>query len=173
MKQLRTRRLCYCALFAALTGVCAQLSIAIGPVPISMASLIVMLSGLLLGWQGGVISMGCYLLLGLCGAPVFSALRGGAGVLLEPTGGYIIGYLPCALIAGLGFWDGGLWQRCLRLVAATLALYALGTCWFMIQSGNSLGASMSLCVLPFLPGDAIKILLCSWLTPRLKKALKL
>ena len=84
MKLSRTRRLCYCALFAALTGVCAQLSIAIGPVPISMASLIVMLSGLLLGWQGGVISMGCYLLLGLCGAPVFSALRGGRAFCWDP-----------------------------------------------------------------------------------------
>ena len=173
MKQSRTRVLCYCALFAALTGVCAQISLAVGPIPISMASLMVMLSGLLLGWQGGVISMGCYLLLGMCGVPVFSELRGGAAALIGPTGGYIIGYLPCALIAGLGFWDSGIWPRCLRLVLATLALYALGTGWFMLQSGNSLAASMSLCVLPFLPGDAIKILLSAWLTPRLKKALKL
>ena len=58
-------------------------------------------------------------------------------------------------------------------ILGTIACYALGTGWFMIQSGRSLADSLTLCVLPFLPGDAAKIALASFLAPRLRKAMKM
>lgn len=172
MRRFNVRQLIFCALFAALIAVFSQVSLAIGPVPISLATLAVMLCGLLLGERMGCLAVLCYLLLGLVGAPVFSGLRGGASALLGATGGYLIGYLPYAALAGLGGKKGGLGRRFLFLLLGTAACYLLGTLWFMRQSGNSLAASLSLCVFPFLPGDAVKILLAAFLTPRLKKALR-
>ena len=173
LKNDKLRMLIYCALFAALTAVFAQLSLPIGPVPISLATFGVMMCGLLLGGRYGALSMLCYILLGLVGVPVFSGLRGGAGALVGATGGYIVGYLPYAILAGMQFFPrDSFGSRCVMLLLGTLACYVLGTGWFMYQSGRALGDSLTLCVLPFLPGDAAKIALAAFLAPRLRKALR-
>ena len=171
----RTRAMIYCALFAALIAVMSQLSLPIGPVPISMATFGVMLCGAMLGWKYGAAAVGVYLLLGLTGVPVFAGFRGGAGVLAGATGGYLIGYLPCAMLSGLPLpgvqkeWVG----RCLLMEIGTVACYALGTLWFMHASGSAWWNAVGLCVAPFLPGDAAKIVLVAFLTPRLRKAIRL
>ena len=174
MKKMTTRMLVSCALFAALTAVCAWIAIPIGPVPISLATFAVMMCGLLLGWKYGVIAIAVYILLGLAGVPVFANFKA-ASALMGPTGGYIIGYLPYALLAGLAVprLQEKFFGRCVLLVLGTIACYALGTGWFMHATGRTLGESMGLCVLPFLPGDAAKILLSAFLAPRLRKALKI
>lgn len=174
VKSLSVRHLVYCALFAALMAVLAQVSVPIGPVPISLATLGVMLCGLLLGWKYGLMAVAVYLLLGLAGAPVFAGLQGGAARLLGPTGGYLIGYLPYAALAG---WRGkeekqAFLATCGKLLLGTAVCYVLGTAWFMHQSGRAIGDSLTLCVLPFLPGDGVKIAVCALLHPRLKQALK-
>ena len=130
--------------------------------------------GLLLGWKYGVIAIAVYILLGLAGVPVFANFKA-ASALMGPTGGYIIGYLPYALLAGLAVprLQEKFFGRCVLLVLGTIACYALGTGWFMHATGRTLGESMGLCVLPFLPGDAAKILLSAFLAPRLRKALKI
>lgn len=173
MKNTVTRKLIYCALLAALTAVCAWLVIPIGPVPISLSTFAVMLCGLLLGWKYGVIAVAVYILLGLAGVPVFTGFRA-AAALVGPTGGYIVGYLPYATLAGLPVpsLQNSFWGRCLLLVLGTLVCYALGTAWFMHFSGRTLAESLGLCVLPFLPGDAAKIALSAFLAPRLRKAIK-
>ncbi len=173
MKNTVTRKLMYCALLAALTAVCAWLVIPIGPVPISLSTFAVMLCGLLLGWKYGVIAVAVYILLGLAGVPVFTGFRA-AAALVGPTGGYIVGYLPYAALAGLPVpsLQNSFWGRCLLLALGTLVCYALGTAWFMYSSGRALAESLGLCVLPFLPGDAAKIALSAFLAPRLRKAIK-
>ncbi len=175
MKNSSVRKLVFCALFAALIAVFAQLQIPLpGLVPISLATFGVMMAGLLLGWQYGALAVLVYVLLGAVGAPVFAGLKGGVSALMGPTGGYIVGYLPYALLAGLPAkkLQGSFWGRCALLALGTLACYGLGTAWFIHVTGKTLGASLSLCVLPFLPGDAGKILLSSFLTPRLRKAME-
>ena len=173
MKNVRV--LVFCALFAALTAVCAQLAVPLNPVPISLCTFAVMLCGLLLGWKYGGIAILVYILLGAVGAPVFAGLKGGLAALTGPTGGYIIGYLPYAVLAGLNIpkWQDKLWGRCALLLLGTLVCYVLGTAWFMSLSGRALADSLSLCVLPFLPGDAVKIILSALLAPRLRQAMKL
>ena len=73
-----------------------------------------------------------------------------------------------------GVWKlGGLEIRYNRiLLIQGLVLYLIGTAWFMIQTGRNITESLSMCVLPFLPGDAVKMALSSFLAPRLRKAMK-
>ena len=172
MKNNRTKMLVICALFASLTALCAWIALPIGPVPISLATLAVMLCGQVLGWKYGVLSQAVYILLGLAGVPVFAGFRA-SSALMGPTAGYILGYLPCALVGGLSLprLQKALWGRCLLLALGTLACYALGTVWFMHLTGRGLAESLSLCVLPFLPGDGAKIIVAALLSPRLRKAL--
>ena len=170
-----TRNIVYCALFAALIVVFAQVQIPLpGLVPISLATFAVMMAGLLLGWKYGLLAVAVYVLLGAVGVPVFAGFKGGLGALTGPTGGYIIGYLPYAALAGLHNkkLQDSFWGRCGLLALGTLACYALGTAWFMHATGRTLAESMGLCVLPFLPGDAVKMALSSFLAPRLRKAIK-
>lgn len=174
MRHTTTRNLVYCALFSALTAVCAWVTIPIGPVPISLVTFAVMMAGLLLGWKYGLLAMAVYILLGLAGAPVFTGFRA-ASALLGPTGGYIAGYLPYVTLAGLNLpkMQRSFAGRCALLACGTVCCYALGTAWFMHVTSRTLPESMGLCVLPFLPGDAAKIVLSALLAPRLRKALKL
>ena len=175
MKKADTRRLVFCALFTALIAIFSQLQLPIGPVPVSLATLGVMLCGLLLGWKYGALAVGAYILLGAVGVPVFAGFQGGAGRLLGPTGGYIVGYLFYTLLSGLNIprLQERFWGRCVLLLLGTAVCYGLGTAWFMHMSGRTFAESLSLCVIPFLPGDAVKIALASFLTPRLRKALRI
>lgn len=158
-----------CALFAALTGVLSQIVIPIGPVPINLASFAVLLSGTLLGANGGAISMLVYTALGLIGAPVFSMLRGGPQVLLGPTGGYIIGYIVAAYMTG---FIAKKTSRTLPALACGFVCYIIpGTIWYMILTGSSLPGALTVCVFPFLLGDALKIALAWALSLRLRPIL--
>ena len=157
MKKVNIHQMVFCALFAALIVVFAQIQVPLpGLVPISLATFGVMMAGLLLGWKFGLMAVAVYVLLGAVGVPVF------------------IGYLPYAVLAGLPVKKAqeSFWGRMGLLALGTFACYLLGTTWFMHATGRTLGESMGLCVLPFLPGDAVKMALASFLTPRLRKAIK-
>ena len=169
---MKTRDMALCALFAALLAVCAWLVIPAGDVPFTLQTFGVFAALGLLGGKRGTIAIAVYLLLGAVGAPVFAGFKGGVSALLGPTGGYLIGYLPYAALAGLGAKKDGFWHRCLYLLLGTAICYTLGTAWFVHQTGRALPESLGLCVLPFLPGDAAKIFLSAALTPRLQKAIK-
>ena len=174
MKPFPVRMLAFCALFAALTAICSQLAIPMAPVPINLALLAVELCAALLPCRYAVISMTVYILLGLVGVPVFSSMRSGPAALFGVTGGYIFGYVAAALVISLlaAKFGRGFWRLCLWMAIGVLACYAFGTAWFMILSKRTLAESLSLCVLPFLPGDALKILLAAVLAGRLEKPLR-
>lgn len=151
----------FVALFAALICVAAPFSIQVGPIPITLATFAVMLSGALLGGKRGMVAVCVYILIGAVGLPVFSGFKGGFGVLGGPTGGYIIGYIPLALITGIFANMNTKFNRAvvsvIGMIIGTAALYTFGTVWFMIISKSSLANALALCALPFLPGDAVKI----------------
>lgn len=168
-----TQNLVLTALMTALTAVCAQIQIPLPMIPISLALFAVHLTGALLGARYGALSMAAYALLGAMGVPVFAGFLSGPAVLFGKTGGYILGYVLCALLVGalsrrIGFTWGGL---CLSMAAGLAVCYAFGTAWFMIVSGMGLATSLSYCVLPFLPGDAVKIALAAFFALRLQKPL--
>ncbi len=171
MRNTKVRSLSLAALFAALTAVCAQIQIPLPMIPLNLALFSVYLCGALLGAKYGAASMGVYLLLGLIGAPVFAGMGAGPAVLFGKTGGYIFGYIFAAMITGLcrERWGFSFGRLCLGMAAGTLACYALGTAYFMWIAHMNLLTSLSYCVFPFLPGDAVKIALAAWLAVRLSK----
>ncbi len=154
-------RIARVGLFAALTGVLAQVSVPLpGLVPISLATFAVYLAVVVLDWREAAASMAVYLLLGIVGVPVFSGF-GTLNRLAGPTGGYLIGYLACALAAGLILARTGrkaVWSIA-ALTVGTVVLYAVGTAWYMLQTGSALMPALAGCVVPFLPGDCLKIAL--------------
>ena len=162
------------AVMAALICVAGPLTVAVGPVPLSLATFAVYLAGAILGKKRGTIATGLYLLIGIIGIPVFSGFSGGFQKLAGVTGGYLIGYLPCAFLTGLGAEraekEGRKWILPAMMIAGTAVLYVIGTAWFMIQTGNAPGAALGLCVLPFLPGDAAKIAAVTLLAGPVRKA---
>jgi len=171
MKKKSILSLTYCALFAALTAVLSQLSIPVGPVPINLATLSVVIAGAVLGARYGALSQFVYVLLGAVGMPVFAAFSGGIHVIVGPTGGYILGYIAAAWLVGL--ISKRLGEKNLNLIvsmtAGAASWYLLGTVWFMIVTNTGLWTSLTLCVFPFLIGDAAKIAIAVTVVPQLRK----
>ena len=168
----RSTRLPLLAVMTALMCIAGPLTLPIGPVPVSLLSAVVMLAAMLLGGRMAAASCGAYLLLGMVGLPVFGGFTGGVGHFAGPTGGFLAGYLPLALIAGAvcSRTDSRLLQG-LSLAGGTAALYGLGTAWYCLQAGVSIPAALAVCVLPFLPFDAMKLALVLMVGPRLRRAL--
>ena len=159
---------------AAALCVLGPLSVPIGAIPISLSNFVICLTVWLLGPKFGTLSVAVYLLIGLVGVPVFSGYGAGIAKLAGPTGGYLVGYLLLAFIGGL-FIEKSKGQPVISgigLVLGDAACYVLGTIWFMILTGADLVSALGWCVLPYLPGDAVKIVLAAVLTMQLDKRLK-
>jgi biotin transport system substrate-specific component len=153
------RMVVYASLFAALTAVGAFLAIPIGPVPIVLQNMFVFLAGLLLGSRWGLASVAVYLLAGACGLPVFAGGLGGIGRFFGPTGGYLIGYLPAVFIIGKisARSRPGIAFDILAMVCGSVVLYACGITVLKIVTGMTLIKAIAVGMLPFLIGDALKI----------------
>lgn len=127
----KTYEITITALMTAVTCILAPMSIPIGPVPISFTNLAIYLSLYLLGWKRGTISYLIYLLIGLVGLPVFSGFTGGPAKLAGPTGGYIIGFIVMAIIAGLVIDNCRKpWLQLIGMIVGTIVCYLFGTIWF-------------------------------------------
>ena len=170
-----TRKLVLIALMTAITCIFAPLSIPIpvSPVPISLTNLVIMISIYVLGFKDATISYIVYLLLGLVGLPVFSGFTGGFGKLAGPTGGYLVGFIFLALIAGL-FVDKFPKNRILAVVGMIIGMavtYIFGTEWLAIQLKMTFVAALSVGVIPYLAGDAVKIIIAIIVGPVLRSRL--
>lgn len=166
---MKNKKMVYCALMAAVLCVISPLSIPVGAVPISLATLGVMLAGALLGAQLGTLSVLIYLVLGWVGLPVFAGYSSGFTCLFGPTGGYMIGYLFLAFLTGFLYKKKTLPHLVGSILVGELVLYLLGTIWFMFVAQTSLVSALTICVLPFIPGDIAKIVLVCLLLPQLEK----
>lgn len=168
---MKTKRLVLISLFAALMAVVSPFSIKIGPIPLSFATLMVMLTSFVLGNKDGVIVVLVYILLALFGIPVLSGFKSGAAALFGMTGGYIFGYLPLAFLSSYFGYDN--WKnKMLGMLLGTIVLYTFGTIWFVVYTHTALWPSLLACVLPFLPGDFIKMVIVVLTEERLRKLLK-
>ena len=161
----RVYSLCVTALFAAILAVLSPLSIPLPftPVPLSLGTFAVYLAAAAGGVRWGTLSVAVYLLLGAVGIPVFAGYSGCLQVLVGPTGGYLIGYLPLAFLVGL-LTDHFPERKSiypLSMIAGTFFCYAIGTWWLARQASLSLPGALAAGVLPFLPGDGVKILAAS------------
>jgi len=158
-----------CALFAAISAVLSQLAIPIGPVPINFVHASIFTAVGLLGTKYGTISQTIFVLMGAVGFPVFSGFSGGIGVILGPVGGFIISYIFCGLAAGLIMERFGRSIKVLviAMYVGWVVTYVLGVAWFMHMTNTSLAAALPVVMLPFLPGDALKVVVSVVLINRL------
>lgn len=169
----------YIALFAAIISICSLVSIPIASIPVTLQILGVCLAAGFLGLAKGTVSVVIYILLGLIGIPVFAGGTSGFAKLASPTGGYIIGFIFTALIIGFAikFFGRKLLVLIVAMAIGVLVCYAFGTAWFIILCNNSgksmdLAGALSLCVLPYLLFDAVKIAISAVLVNRLHKFIK-
>jgi len=159
-------KLVWSALFAALITAGAYLHFPLGPVPISLQVLFVLLAGFVLGPLSGFSAVCLYILAGLAGLPVFYGGTAGLAHVLGPTGGYIVGFLGAPLITGLGAKTAPSaplsWPRGIAFAALAYApIYLAGLTWLKISLAAGWLKVFSIGMLPFLPSDALQILACA------------
>ena len=147
----------------------AKIQVPLIPVPITMQTLVVLVIGVAYGWKLGGATMLLYLAEGAVGLPVFAgnwSEGGGVHHLYGPTAGYLIGFAAAAAICGSlaeRGWDRSLLKAGAAMVIGNLVIYALGLTWLAIQIG--MADALKYGLLPFLVGDALKILLGACLLP--------
>lgn len=174
MERQKTKDMTITAVMAAVLCCLGPLTLQIGPIPVTLANLGVMLAVFVLGRKRGAAAVGLYLLIGLVGLPVFSGFQGGPQKLLGPTGGFLVGYLLLAWIAGtvIDRWPEKKALCAAGLLLGEAALYVLGTGWLVFQSGTGVGEALALCVYPFLAVDAAKVAAAALLGPVLRGAVR-
>ncbi|MEN6374740.1 MAG: biotin transporter BioY [Smithella sp.] len=161
----------YASMFGALTAVGAYIMIPLPLVPITLQTLFVILAGALLGGYLGALSQVVYILLGVIGLPVFSGGKAGFGVLIGPTGGYLIGFVIGALIIGkltsLRRDPGIVWLMG-SMVAGMVIVYTLGIIQLMFVAKLSFIKAVSVGLLPPLPGEIIKIVVAALICRKIR-----
>ena len=173
-KTFSVQKMAIIALMTAVLCILAPISIPIfiSPVPISLGVLAVYLTAYVLSPLDATISVIIFILLGTFGLPVFSGYSGGLSKLVGPTGGYIIGFLFTVYISSLFIhMKKGIIFDVIGMITGLALCYILGTIWFSYQQGKGFIASLLLCVVPFLIGDAIKIIVAVILGTQINKRL--
>jgi biotin transport system substrate-specific component len=177
---MKVKELTRVGLFVALMCVFSILQLPIGPVPITLQTTMVLMTGAILGWKLGTISMGIYTLIGAIGLPVFSGMKGGLAVLVGFTGGFIIGFIIAAFVIGVivnrryekAKKDG---EKLMILVCAmllgTISIYICGVLWLVIAFNYTVLGALSVGVIPFIGLDLMKLALAVIISFYIKKAL--
>ena len=161
----------FTALFAALIAAGAFIAIPIGPVPIVLQNMFVLMAALVLGPRWGLAAIVLYLFMGACGFPVFSGGTGGLGRLFGPTGGYLMGYIPVVWATAVAAKAAGerFAGQALAMALGALLVYVAGVPWLKLATGMSWGKAVSVGLLPFIIGDIIKIFAGTWAARAMKK----
>lgn len=171
----RVRLLCTTALFTALLTVGAWITVPVGIPPYTMQSFVLYCALWLLPFRQSFAAVTLYLLMGAIGLPVLAGFQGGFGVLLGPTGGYLLGFLLMPFVMRAA--NSSPASRILFCALGTLGCYLSGTAWYVLAYGEislaGVAAATVQCVLPFILPDAVKLVLaaavCKRLEPRLHK----
>ena len=173
----KTYDMAYIALFTVLITICSWISIPTA-IPFTLQTFAVFLSVSILGGKRGTAAVIVYVLLGAVVVPVFAEFTGGLGIIMNTTGGYIIGFIFSALIMWLmeSLFGKKLWVQGLSMVLGLIVLYVIGTVWFMLvymKNTGSIGLTTVLgwCVVPFIIPDLMKIALALTVSRTLHKQL--
>lgn len=151
----RTKIISYSGIFIALFAVGSYITIPMIPVPFTLQTLFVLLSGAVMKKKAAIPVL-LYIILGTMGIPVFHQFTAGPGVLLGPTGGYIIGFLFAALIVGYLYEIPNKITRIGCFFAGSFAILISGVLWLWISTPMGPSESILLGLLPFIPGDCLK-----------------
>lgn len=156
---MKFQKLTLCALLAAFMCVIAPFSLPFGAVPISLATFSVYIVASTVNISIALPALLVYIFLGAFGLPVFAGFTGGFQQLAGVTGGYIIGYIPCLMIISLltSKYKSKKLIYPASMAAGTCFCYIFGIIWYVFQTDCSIGTALTVCVLPFIAGDIIKI----------------
>ena len=171
---MSTRSIARCGVLVALLAASAWITVPLGPVPFTMQTFVLALLPQVVSTRDAVFTVVVYLLLGAVGVPVFSGFQGGLGVLMGPTGGYLLGFAAGMPVAGAVAHADVLPRRA-RGVAAGIALlavsYTLGTLQLMNVYGIDASAALAVAVVPFVVPDVVKVALSVGVAERINRAL--
>ncbi len=167
---MKTKHLVFCGIATALLCVLCPIAIPVAIVPLTLATLIIYLIASISDWYISLISVCLYILIGCMGLPVFSGFTGGIAQLAGPTGGFIVGYIPLTLTVSL-LRKNRLYQI-IGLTVGTVFLYISGIIGFIISTESGFYEIFTVCILPFLPGDIVKVILTILITPKLNPVIK-
>lgn len=171
---MSTRSIARCGVLVALLAASAWITVPLGPVPFTMQTFVLALLPQVLGTRDALFTVVIYLLLGAVGVPVFSGFQGGLGVLMGPTGGYLLGFAAGMPVAGFVAHADMLPRRA-RGVAAGIALlavsYVLGTFQLMNVYGIDAPAALAVAVAPFVVPDVVKVAMSVGVAERINRAL--
>lgn len=177
-KRMRPAELVYMGMFVALLAISAWLVIP-SAVPFTMQTFAVFATVAILGMYKGTLIIVVYILLGIIGLPVFSGMNGGLGVLAGPTGGYIIGFVFSAMVTGaiLKIFGRKTPVMAAAMIIGLLVCYAFGTVWFVLIYTNAgkmveIWSVLTMCVLPYVIPDILKIILAIMLSRRVAKYIR-
>ncbi len=167
------------SLFTALIAVGSYIAVPIpgSPAPVVLANLFAILAGMVLGPAAGAAATTMYLIVGLAGLPVFAGGAGGLAHLAGPTGGFLVGYVPAAIVSGSIFrlLSQRTSLRCTlagALAAATgiMTIYVPGVIWMSLVLDLSPIAAIAAGMLPFLPGDIAKAVAAALVLPAIERS---
>lgn len=170
----KIKSIAFTGILAAVLCVLAPISFPVGAIPVSLATFAVYVIACSTDLKHSVISVVIYILIGAAGLPVFSSFTGGFQRIAGLTGGYLIGYIPCAFVIGLLVkkYENKKFIYPLSMVLGTAVCYSIGTAWYSFQTKSDFSAALLVCVVPFLVGDVIKIAAASCIGIALRKRLK-
>lgn len=169
MNNSKIKKIAVSALFTAIIAACAWIAV---PTPFGISFTLqlfgVCLAGFILGIRGALASTAAYIVLGATGLPVFSSFTGGAGVLFGASGGFLWGFLPCAVLCGFATKQNKRVIKYLFMVAAILICHIIGVIQFSVVSGNNILTGLITVSLPFLVKDLILAFLAEIIAKKLK-----
>ncbi|MBN1664130.1 MAG: biotin transporter BioY [Deltaproteobacteria bacterium] len=163
-KTLSVKGIVYASLMGALTAAGAFIIIPLPPVPITAQTFFLNIAAILLGGPLAALSQMIYILLGVIGMPVFSGGKAGLGVLFGPTGGYLIGFVIAAFVTGTIIRmkkSAGIFWTIFAMFIGMTVIYGCGVLQLAVVAKLGFKKALAVGVLPFIPGDAIKILLAA------------
>lgn len=166
-------------LFVLLISIGAFIAIPVGPVPIVLQNMFVFMAGLILGKRWGALCIVIYLAAGAAGLPIFSGGSSGIDHILGPTGGYLLSYIPTVFVVG---WiseksgessDESSFQMILTdlkaMFVGSIIIYLFGVPWLKEVLNLSWEKSLTLGLLPFIPGDMLKIITAAYLVKLVRR----
>lgn len=160
-------------LSALVLGAFVRVPLPFTPVPVTLQTFFVLLSGAILGPRAGSLPAVLYVSLGAAGAPVFAGAAGGMPALLGPTGGYLLGFVAAAFATGT--LKGRMEESPFRLLAlfcgAAILILACGAMWLKTLFGLSAADAFSLGAAPFIAGDLFKAGLACAIYSRISRRL--
>lgn len=170
---MKAQKIAFTAILAAIICLIAPFSFPFGAIPVSLATFAIYVICGTVKTKHSFSAVIIYILLGTAGLPVFSSFCGGFHMLTGLTGGFIIGYIPCALTIGLltNKYENSKIIYPLSMILGTVLCYATGTAWYMMQTGCNFSSALLICVLPFVIGDIIKMIAACAISITLRKRL--